>query len=147
GEGCGHVLDGQGIHVNNFLGEEDINPAGFHRWAPGERMTTMMAPTIVLEDGRPTLILGSGGSHRIRSAILQALLARTVGGRSLSDAVEAPRLHVEGDHLWYEAYGLSEAADQALHDAWPKATRFAQRSMFFGGVHAVGLDGEAIAGM
>ena len=42
---------GTGIHVNNMLGEEDLNPLGFHSTAPGRRLPSMMAPTVVLRDG------------------------------------------------------------------------------------------------
>jgi len=70
GEGCGHLLPGSGVMLNNMLGEEDLNPAGFQRWAPGTRMASMMAPTLIQWGGRRA-VLGSGGSNRIRSAILQ----------------------------------------------------------------------------
>lgn len=146
GEGCGHALDELGIAVNNFLGEEDINPGGFHLWPAGRRMTTMMAPTVVLRDGRPVLVLGSGGSNRIRSAILQVLVGTLTSGLPLAEAVQAPRLHVEGERLWYEAQGLSPEAETSLRRRWPDATRFDARSMFFGGVHAVGFDGDALVG-
>jgi gamma-glutamyltranspeptidase/glutathione hydrolase len=137
GEGCGHALPGLGIHVNNFLGEEDINPAGFHRLAPGTRMSTMMSPTLVLAGDRPCFALGSGGSNRIRSAILQALLNLLAYQRPLDEAVNAARLHVEGRKLWFENPGLGAGTADALQAAWPGATRFDTMSMFFGGVNCV----------
>jgi gamma-glutamyltranspeptidase/glutathione hydrolase len=91
GEGCGHALPELGIHVNNFLGEEDINPGGFHRRPAGSLMTTMMTPTIVLEDGAPVLVAGTGGANRIRSIVFLTVLARIGHGRSLSEATDAPR--------------------------------------------------------
>ena len=51
-----------------MLGEEDLNPLGFHRHPPGRRMPSMMSPTVVLRDGELEAGLGSGGSNRIRSA-------------------------------------------------------------------------------
>ncbi|MDS4013259.1 MAG: gamma-glutamyltransferase [Candidatus Accumulibacter sp.] len=143
GEGCGHALPELGIHVNNFLGEEDINPAGFHRSPPGSWMSTMMSPTIVVIDQVPCFALGSGGSNRIRSAILQALLNLLAYHRPLDEAVNAPRMHLEGDKLWFEEAGLPTAAANALDQRWPAATRFAAPSMFFGGVNcAARLDGR-----
>lgn len=138
GEGCGHTLDGFGIHVNNFLGEEDINPQGFHRQAAGTWMTTMMAPTAVLHGGRPSLVLGTGGSNRIRSALLQTLAHALASGRALEEVVAAPRMHVEGERLWYERVELPESSEAALREAWPGAVVFEERNMYFGGVHAVG---------
>src|SRR6185503_553812 len=75
GEGAGIVVPGTGIHLNNMLGEHDLNPLGFHKFPAGRRMPSMMAPTAVLRDGAPELVLGSAGSNRIRSAILQTIVA------------------------------------------------------------------------
>ena len=63
----GIVVPGTGIHVNNMLGEQDLSPAGWFTHPPGRRLPSMMAPTIVLEDGRPELVVGCAGSNRIRS--------------------------------------------------------------------------------
>lgn len=142
GEGCGHAIAALGIQLNNFLGEEDINPGGFHRLAPGTKMTTMMAPSAVLSSDGRRLVLGSGGSNRIRSAILQALLGVVVHERPLREAIEAPRVHVEGGKLWWEAAGVREDAAAALLAAWPNATRFETPNLFFGGVHAVAREAD-----
>ncbi len=141
GEGCGHALAGLGIHVNNFLGEDDINPLGFHKLAAGTRMTTMMAPSVVVEGGQPRFVLGSGGSNRIRSAILHGVLNHLAFGQTLDVAVNAPRMHVEGNKLWFEAADMPAESVAALVERWPDAAVFEDRSMFFGGVNAVGLDG------
>ncbi len=137
GEGCGHTLSKWGVHVNNFLGEEDINPLGFHAQAPGTSMTTMMSPTIVLREERPVVVLGSGGSNRIRSAVLQGLLNHLGFERPLAQAVADDRMHVEGDQLWFEATTLPSEAVDTLHRDWPGASRFERQNMFFGGIHAV----------
>ena len=61
GEGCGHIIPGTDIMMNNMLGEEDLNPGGFHRWHANQRMSSMMAPTVAhLPDGR-VIATGSGG--------------------------------------------------------------------------------------
>jgi len=69
GEGSSYVIPGTGIMVNNMLGEEDLNPYGFHQWQENVRISSMMAPTIVLKNNQPEIVLGSGGSNRIRTAI------------------------------------------------------------------------------
>lgn len=137
GEGCGYALPDLGIHLNNFLGEEDINPSGFHRQTPGTRLSTMMSPTIVLDGDRPRIALGSGGSNRIRSAILQALLNLLSYRQPLEQAIDAARLHVEGRRLWFESPGLPEDVVATLQQGWPGCTRFDSHSLFFGGVNAV----------
>src|SRR5207248_309940 len=74
GTGSGVVVPGTGVHLNNMLGEEDLNPLGFHRHPAGRRLPSMMAPTAVLRDGVAELVLGSAGSNRIRSAILETII-------------------------------------------------------------------------
>jgi len=136
GEGSAYVLPGSGIMLNNMLGEEDLNPGGFHRMPPGTRLASMMTPTIAkLADGSQ-LALGSGGSNRIRSAILQVLANMLEFDMSLQQAVEAPRLHLEGDLLNVES-GFSSAALEALEAEWPGVEQWPGNNLFFGGVHAV----------
>jgi len=96
GEGAGTLAPGTGIMLNNMLGEEDINPTGFHQWPEDTRLSSMMAPTLAVEGNGTLMALGSGGSNRIRTAILQVLVNFLDFSMSADDAVEAPRLHYEG---------------------------------------------------
>jgi gamma-glutamyltranspeptidase / glutathione hydrolase len=102
GEGSGEVVPGTGIHLNNAMGEEDLSPLGFFSHPPGRRLPSMMAPTIVLRDGLPELVLGSAGSNRIRSALLQVIVNVVDHGMGARAAVEAPRLHVEQGVVYVE---------------------------------------------
>ena len=102
GTGSGVMPPGTGVHLNNMLGEEDLNPLGFHRLAPGTRVTSMMAPTIVLRDGEVELSLGSAGSNRLRSAILQVVRYIFDCGMEVGEAVRAGRLHYEAETLHAE---------------------------------------------
>ncbi len=136
GEGCGHLVPGTGVMMNNMLGEEDLNPQGFHRWTPDTRLASMMCPSLVrLADGGE-VALGTGGSNRIRSAVLQVLLNLCAFGLPLERAVTAPRLHLEGERLSFEA-GMDPAAVEALTTQWPDHQAWPEPSLFFGGVHAV----------
>ena len=136
GEGSSYVLPGCGVMLNNMLGEEDLNPEGFHRLPPAVRLASMMTPTIVtLADGGQ-IALGSGGSNRIRSAILQVLANLLEFDMGLEQAVNAPRLHLEGSHLNIET-GFSDLALQSLQSEWPDMERWPAANLFFGGVHAV----------
>jgi gamma-glutamyltranspeptidase/glutathione hydrolase len=136
GEGAGIVVPGTGIHLNNMLGEQDLNPLGFHRLAPGRRLPSMMAPTAVLRDGTPELVLGSAGSNRIRSAILQTIVGVIDRGLRAGEAVRAPRLHYE-DGVVYAEPGIAVGAFEAAgHGIAP----FRGLNLFFGGVQAVERD-------
>jgi gamma-glutamyltranspeptidase/glutathione hydrolase len=136
GECSGDVIEGTGIACNNMLGEDDLHPDGFHAAPAGVRVASMMSPTFVLAPaGDIELALGSGGSKRIRSALLQVLAATIDHGTDLEAAVLAPRIHWDTDHLEVEP-GLAPdvlAALRAEHpvNVWPRT------SMYFGGVHAV----------
>jgi gamma-glutamyltranspeptidase/glutathione hydrolase len=139
GSCSGVIVPGTGLHLNNMLGEEDLNPLGFHRHEPGLRIPSMMAPTVVLRDGSVEVALGSAGSNRIRSAILQTVLAVVDGGLGAQEAVEAPRVHYEGDVVEAEP-GVSEDGLAGLErDGW-KVQRWRQRNLYFGGVQAVARD-------
>ena len=102
GTGSGLVVPGTGVHVNNMLGEEDLNPGGFHRIPPGRRVSSMMAPTVALRDGEVVLGLGSAGSNRIRSAILAVAVRVLEQGMDAGEAVRAPRVHFEAGTLQAE---------------------------------------------
>jgi len=131
GEGSGIVVPGTGIHLNNVMGEEDLNPLGFHRHPAGRRMPSMMAPSIVMREGEVELVLGSAGSNRIRSALLQTIVAVVDHGTAVRDAVYAPRVHFEDGVLFAEpGIDLQEIGSDAT------IVRFAARNLFFGGVQA-----------
>jgi gamma-glutamyltranspeptidase/glutathione hydrolase len=138
GSCSGEIVPGTGVHLNNMLGEQDLNPLGFHRHPPGRRLPSMMAPTVVLHHGQPELVLGSAGSNRIRSAILQTVLRVIDDGMPAPDAVEAPRIHFEEGVVYAEP-----GADTAALEAAGRAIgRFRERNLFFGGVQAVERDGD-----
>jgi gamma-glutamyltranspeptidase/glutathione hydrolase len=133
GEGCGEVVPGTGIHLNNMMGEQDLSPFGFHAHPPGRRLPSMMAPTMVLTDGMPRLVLGSAGSNRIRSAILQVVLGVLDHGLDAQAAIDAPRMHFE-DGVVYAEPGVDTAA---LEEQGRTLVRFTDRNLFFGGAQAV----------
>jgi gamma-glutamyltranspeptidase/glutathione hydrolase len=139
GSGSGVLVPGTGVILNNMLGEEDLNPAGFHMIAPGRRVPSMMAPTVVLRDGEIVLALGSAGSNRIRSAILQTVVRSVEQGLPVAAAVEAPRLHFEQGVVQAEP-GIDEAALRRLEESGLPVARRPSLNLFFGGVQAVARD-------
>ena len=136
GSCSGVVVPGTGIHLNNMLGEQDLNPLGFHCHPPGRRLPSMMAPTVVVRDGVAELVLGSAGSNRIRSAILQTIIRVVDQGLRAGDAVVAPRVHFE-DGVVYAEPGVDTSG---LEAAGRPIARFRDLNLFFGGVQAVERD-------
>jgi gamma-glutamyltranspeptidase/glutathione hydrolase len=131
GEGSGVVVPGTGIHLNNVMGEEDLNPLGWHRHPAGRRLPSMMAPSVVMRDGDVELVLGSAGSNRIRSALLQTIVGVVDRGLDARAAVDAPRVHLEAGTLFAEpGIDLGDLAKEV------RVVRFAALNLFFGGVQA-----------
>ncbi|MDJ0799988.1 MAG: gamma-glutamyltransferase [Calothrix sp. MO_167.B12] len=137
GEGSGYMIPGTGIMINNMLGEADLNPFGFHQWQQNQRISSMMAPTILLKNGRPEIVLGSGGSNRIRTAILQVISNLIDWQMPIMDAVASPRCHWENDQFDIEPdFALDDLANLRLpHNT--KSQLWQEKNMFFGGVHGV----------
>lgn len=138
GCGSGVVVPGTGIHLNNMLGEEDLNPTG-RSPAPGERLTSMMAPSLLLHRGRPRLVVGSAGSIRLRNAIVQIIVNVVDHGLTLREAIEAPRVHLEGELLHLEG-GVGADVAEALARAGYGLVRWRDRNLYFGGASAVTLN-------
>jgi gamma-glutamyltranspeptidase/glutathione hydrolase len=138
GEGSGVIVPGTGIQLNNIMGEADLNPLGFHTAPPGRRMPSMMSPTVVMRDGEVHVALGSSGSNRIRSALLQTIVAIVDHGLDAAAAVAAPRLHFENDAIFAEP---GTALDELRYDPY-EVQHFRAPNMFFGGVQAVSRDPE-----
>jgi gamma-glutamyltranspeptidase / glutathione hydrolase len=142
GTGSGVLPAGTGMHLNNMLGEEDLNPLGFHQQEPATRVTSMMAPTIVVNGGEIELALGSAGSNRLRSAILQVIRYVVDYGLELEDAVRRGRLHYEGGVLHAEA-GFSEQALDELERRGYRIVRWKDVNLYFGGVQAAYRDPQS----
>jgi gamma-glutamyltranspeptidase/glutathione hydrolase len=138
GSGSGVAVPGTGILLNNILGEEDLNPHGFHKHPIGMRMTSMMSPTIVLENGQPRLSIGSAGSNRIRSAILQTMSNVLDFGMDIKPAIEVARLHTEGEGSALQLEkGIPVEATKKLSEAGHQVSVWKDKNLFFGGVQAV----------
>jgi len=139
GTGSGILVPGTGVLLNNMLGEEDLNPLGFHAIAPGRRVPSMMAPTVVRRDGEIVLGLGSAGSNRIRSAIVQTVVRAVEEGMGADEAVRAPRLHFEQGVVQAEP-GIDEEALARIEARGVPVLRRPRVNLFFGGVQAVARD-------
>jgi gamma-glutamyltranspeptidase/glutathione hydrolase len=142
GEGSGVVVPGTGIHLNNVMGEEDLSPLGFHTHPAGRRMPSMMAPSVVMRGGEVELVLGSAGSNRIRSAILQTIVGVVDRGMSVQEAVRAPRVHYEDGIVYHEPNLEPDRARMPDREV----VRFHDLNLFFGGVQAVQRRGEELIG-
>jgi gamma-glutamyltranspeptidase/glutathione hydrolase len=134
GSCSGVLVPGTGVQLNNMMGESDLHPDGFHAARPGTRVASMMAPSLLdLPDGS-VVALGSGGSERIRSALVQTVV-RLVHGDTLAAAVRDPRFHFDGTAVQLEP-DVSDAVE-AETAAYAPVQRWSSTSVYFGGVNAV----------
>ncbi len=135
GSGSGVIVPGTGIHLNNMLGEYDLNPVGAEA-RPGSRLTSMMAPSLVVRRGLPRLVVGSAGSVRLRGAILQTVVNVIDHDLDVEDAITAPRVHLDEPHVHCEG-GIEPAELDRLEERGYDVVRWRRRNLYFGGVSAV----------
>jgi gamma-glutamyltranspeptidase/glutathione hydrolase len=135
GEGSGYFAPQTGVMLNNMMGEDDLHPDGFHSSPPGQRVGSMMSPSLLVKDNQIKLVIGSGGSKRIRTSMSQVLSQIVDFDRPLKTAVEAPRLFWDGELLQVEPGFALEALEEVQRHV--KINLWDNKDVFFGGVHAV----------
>ncbi len=137
GVGAGRLIGNTGVMPNNMLGEEHLNPHGFHAWPKKQRIPSNIAPTLVFKNKEPVLALGSAGSSRIVSAIICTLANLINNGSSIEEAVSSPRLHIENGVLHHEplkGWGAVSGFKNKEVVSWK------EKNMYFGGVNVVGIE-------
>src|SRR5438105_4045514 len=110
GLGSGDFLPGLDMHLNSMLGEADLVRGALE---PGERMGSMMAPSVVLRDGSMELAIGAAGGTRLRSALIEVAAGVLDEGLAPRDSVARPRLHAAGGRVQLQP-GVSDASVCAL---------------------------------
>lgn len=135
GEGSGYAA--YGVMLNNMLGEEDLNPGGFHKWPTDHRITSMMSPTLLLKNGRPVLATGTGGANRIRSVIAQIISNYVDFGMHNESVVSAPRIHWEAGKLDAEPGFRPESLDAVDTAEALEIIEWSKKAFYFGGAHSI----------
>ncbi len=139
GLGSGDFLPGLDLHLNSMLGEADLLTEPLE---PGERMASMMAPSLALDEHGVALAAGAAGGTRLRSALLQVVAGILDEGLDPQAAVERPRLHPAGALVHLEP-GFDTETTGALESAGFDVREWPGRHHYFGGVSAVTRNGAA----
>ncbi len=139
GLGSGDYLPGLDLQLNSMLGEVDLLTRPLE---PGERMQSMMAPSIAFDTDGPVLAIGSAGGTRLRTALVTVAAAILDEGLAPQDAVELPRVHPAGAVVNAEP-GADEAALGRLAADGREVRRWPERHHYFGGASAIGRTGLA----
>ena len=133
GLGSGDYLPDLDLHLNSMLGEADLVRGALE---PGERMGSMMAPSVVLRDGSMELAIGAAGGTRLRSALIEVAAGVLDEGLPAGEAVARPRLHAAGGRVQLEP-GFSNATVGALERKGFEVRVWPAQHHFFGGVSLV----------
>jgi gamma-glutamyltranspeptidase/glutathione hydrolase len=96
----------------------------------------MMSPSLVRRDEAPRLVVGSAGSLRLRSAVLQVVVNVIGHGMGVEDALAQPRMHLEEPHVHCEG-GIDAAEIDRLVERGYDVVRWRRRNLYFGGANAV----------
>ncbi len=139
GLGAGEWLPGLDVHLNSMLGEDEL--LGTHS-RPGQRMASMMVPTVVTDDEGLVLAAGAAGGSRIRSSLIQASHGVLAEGLDAATAVQRPRLHPVNNVVHAEP-GFSDEVIAALRSAGFDTVLWDELHHYFGGVSMVGRAGAA----
>ena len=132
--GSGSGVFSRGFQLNNMLGELDV--IGITARHPGDRLPSMMAPTLVLDGDHPRLVVGSAGSVRLAGAIMQTVHHVVAGREGVAEAIDHPRLHLEDGIIQIEG-GWPPETGERLEAAGEQVNAWAGRNLYFGGVSAV----------
>jgi gamma-glutamyltranspeptidase/glutathione hydrolase len=133
GLGSGDFLPGLDLHLNSMLGEADLLTGDLE---PGERMASMMAPSLALDAEGAALAVGAAGGTRLRSALLQVVAGILDEGLDPQAAVDRPRLHPAGSLVHVEP-GFDQDTIHALESAGFEVREWPGPHHYFGGVSAV----------
>jgi gamma-glutamyltranspeptidase/glutathione hydrolase len=139
GLGAGAWTQWFDLHLNSMLGEQELVRGEL---APGERMESMMAPTVAIDGDGLALAIGSAGGSRLRTALVSVLAGILDEGLQPQDAVERPRVHPAGGTVHAEP-GVDDRALTQLEEQGRTVVRWSELHHYFGGVSCVGRDGAA----
>ena len=139
GLGSGDFLPGLDVHLNSMLGETDLIRGPLE---PGERMESMMAPTLVFDAEGLDLAIGSAGGTRLRTALVSVTSGIVDEGLEPQTAIDRPRVHPAGETVHAEP-GVDEEALADLERSGRAVRRWPAQHHYFGGVSAVARTGAA----
>ena len=142
--GSGIVVPGTGVLLNNHLADFDDRAGGPNAIGPGRRPASSIAPTIVLRDGKPVLVVGTPGATRIVSALAQIVINLVDFGLGLDEAIEAPRAHCLTKTLALEGRFPADVV-RALESWGHPVKTYPDRDNYFGGAQAILIDAKTKA--
>jgi len=139
--GSGVVIPGYGILLNDEMDDFEKLPGTANSIEPGKKPLSSMSPSMVLENGRPFITLGSPGALRIITALTQIIVNIVDHRMNVQQAITAPRIHCQGGEIAVESRVPADVRD-ALSAKGHEVTVKGAMDLFFGGAQAVFVDLE-----
>ncbi len=141
--GSGVVVPGTGICLSNFLYWADVNPKSPNRVKHGDMMPVCVAPSVVTQDDKPVLALGTPGSYGILQTQAQAMVQYVDYGLPLQQAIEAPRARLTDGRAVLLEGRIDRKVQEELRDRGHDLTRGPDWTMKVGGMQGVAVDPES----
>ncbi|MBM3945204.1 MAG: gamma-glutamyltransferase, partial [SAR202 cluster bacterium] len=135
--GCGIVVPGTGMFLNDTMHDFDPVPGRINSVAPGKRPKSSMSPTIFFKDNKPVLVLGSAAGPRIITAVLQVALNVLEHGMTVQEAIGAPRFHFQGGKRIRMEGRIPQNVRSELERRGYELEVHPDYTYLFGGVHAI----------
>lgn len=140
--GNGHMPTGTGIHLNNIMSPFSLNESSVNIIKPFKVPISNMSPTIVLMDGEPFMSIGSPGSMRITSAIVQTMLNIMEFDMDIQTAIESPRVHHYVASVMEIEGAIGEETINGLKALGYNPTVYKNTNLYFGGVQGILINPE-----
>lgn len=141
--GSGVVVPGTGICLSNFLYWADVNPKSPNRVKHGDMMPVCVAPSVVTQDDKPVLALGTPGSYGILQTQAQAMVQYVDYGLPLQQAIEAPRARLTDGRAVLLEGRIDRKVQEELRDRGHDLTHGPDWTMKVGGMQGVAVDPES----
>ncbi|WP_060206548.1 gamma-glutamyltransferase [Sporosarcina koreensis] len=135
--GTGIMVPGYGIMLNNELTDFDAVPGGANQVEPNKRPLSSMTPTIVYENGKPVMTVGSPGGPTIITSVLQTIIHSIAYDMELKAAVEEPRIYTNNTSSYRYEEGITEEAMEQLR---MRGHQFGEKSTVIGNVQSIWID-------
>ncbi|MED4015616.1 gamma-glutamyltransferase [Sutcliffiella cohnii] len=135
--GSGIMVPGYGLMLNNELTDFDAVPGGANEVQPNKRPLSSMTPTIVFEDGKPILSVGSPGGPTIITSVLQVILNIINYEMGLEEAIAEPRIYTNNLNSYRWEEGISSETIESLNEM---GHRFSSNPELIGNVQSIFID-------
>jgi gamma-glutamyltranspeptidase / glutathione hydrolase len=137
--GCGVVVDGTGIILNNRMSGFNLIPNHANGLAPAKLPAHTLSPGLILQDGKPLIVIGTPGGLGQTQFLTQTICNVVDFGMNLQEAIEAPRWQSESTGYVELESRISQDVSRRLISQGYEVNTCGSWEFAFGGVQAIGL--------